>query len=79
MYVLHHADQPELYSDLPKEPQVSPMVRVWKGAAKPFGLAVIGLTALAGFFHYICVGPSESDERDEAAAKNMARKQEKTP
>jgi len=79
MYVLHHADQPELYNDLPKDPQISPMVRVWKGVAKPFGLALIGLTALAGFFHYIVVGPSETDERDEAAARDMARKLEKTP
>jgi len=79
MYVLHHADQPQLYSDLPKDPQISPMVRVWKGVAKPFGLALIGLTALAGFFHYIFVGPSETDERDEAAARDMARKLEKTP
>ncbi|MGO9995343.1 MAG: formate dehydrogenase N subunit beta transmembrane domain-containing protein [Steroidobacteraceae bacterium] len=41
-------------------------------------LALIGLTALAGFFHYIWVGPSEIDERDEAAARDMGRKPEKT-
>ncbi|HME37783.1 MAG TPA: formate dehydrogenase N subunit beta transmembrane domain-containing protein, partial [Steroidobacteraceae bacterium] len=79
MYVLHHADQPGLYSGLPDNPKISPLVRVWKGVAKPFGLVLIGLTALAGFFHYIRVGPMESDERDEAAAKDIARKPEKTP
>jgi formate dehydrogenase iron-sulfur subunit len=79
MYVLHHADQPQLYSDLPAEPHISPTVRLWKGLAKPLGLALIGFTALAGFFHYVSVGPSEIDERDEAAADDNARKLEKTP
>ena len=26
MYVLHHADKPELYADLPKDPKISPLV-----------------------------------------------------
>ena len=79
MYVLHHADQPQLYNDLPADPHISPGVRLWKGVAKPFALALMGFTVLAGFFHYIRVGPNETDERDEAAARDMARKQEKTP
>jgi formate dehydrogenase iron-sulfur subunit len=78
MYVLHHADQPQLYSDLPADPHISPAVRVWKGLAKPLGLALMGFTALAGFFHYIRVGPGETDEHDEAAARDMASKLEKT-
>jgi formate dehydrogenase subunit gamma len=41
MYVLHHADQPSLYHGLPDHPRISPMVRLWKGMAKP--LAVSGL------------------------------------
>ena len=53
MYVLHHADQPELYSDLPKDPHISPMVRTWKGFAKPLALAAMAFTAVAGFFHYV--------------------------
>ena len=79
MYVLHHADQPQLYSDLPADPHISPTVRLWKGVTKPLALAVMGMTALAGFFHYIRVGPNETDERDEVAAKDMTRKLEKTP
>jgi formate dehydrogenase iron-sulfur subunit len=83
MYVLHHADQPELYNDLPKDPQISPMVRAWKGFTKPLAVAAMAFTALAGFFHYIRVGPDETDERDEAAAQaaaqEMAKKQEKKP
>ncbi|MDV2115456.1 formate dehydrogenase subunit beta [Alcaligenes faecalis] len=74
MYVLHHADKPELYSDLPKDPQISPMVSLWKGVAKPLGVAAMALTALVGFFHYIRTGPNETDEEDERRADEDARK-----
>ncbi|HWK48849.1 MAG TPA: formate dehydrogenase subunit beta [Steroidobacter sp.] len=73
MYVLHHADQPQLYNDLPEDPHISPAVSVWKGATKPLALAGIVLTALAGFLHYIRVGRNETHESDEQAA---AREQE---
>jgi formate dehydrogenase iron-sulfur subunit len=79
MYVLHHADQPELYNDLPKDPQISPMVRAWKGITKPLAVAAMAFTALAGFFHYVRVGPDETDEGDEAAAQETAKKLEKPP
>ena len=68
MYVLHHADKPGLYNDLPDNPRVSPMVRLWKGAAKPIALGVMALTAFAGFLHYIRVGRNETRASDEAAA-----------
>jgi len=67
MYVLQHADRPELYA-LPKDPKISPWVSVWKGAAKPLALAALGLAALVGFFHYIKVGPNEVEE-DEKEGK----------
>ncbi|MCC7310124.1 MAG: formate dehydrogenase subunit beta, partial [Sulfuritalea sp.] len=35
MYVLHHADRPELYKGLPNDPSISPLVSLWKGFAKP--------------------------------------------
>ncbi len=41
MYVLHHADQPDLYHKLPKEPQIDTSISLWKGALKP--LAAAGL------------------------------------
>ena len=73
MYVLHHADRPQLYNGLPADPRISPTVRVWKGVAKPIALAGIALTALAGFFHFIRVGRNETAESDEqAAAKETA-------
>ena len=79
MYVLHHADQPELYNDLPKDPRISGVTRAWKGVTKPLALAAMAFTALAGFFHYIRVGPDEVDEKDEADAREAATKSEKTP
>lgn len=71
MYVLHHADRPGLYNDLPKDPEISPMVELWKGIAKPIGVAAMAFAALAGFFHYIRTGPNETDEEDERKAKEI--------
>ncbi len=67
MYVLQHADRPELYG-LPKDPKISPWVSLWKGAAKPLALVVLGLAALGSFFHYVKVGPNEVEE-DEKEGK----------
>jgi formate dehydrogenase iron-sulfur subunit len=47
------------------------MVALWKGIAKPLGLAAVALTALAGFFHYVRVGPNEVSEEDERRAEDM--------
>jgi formate dehydrogenase iron-sulfur subunit len=74
MYVLHHADQPALYSGLPAEPRISPVVRLWKGATKPLALGVIALTALAGFFNYVVSGPKETEPEDEEAAEREKEK-----
>jgi formate dehydrogenase iron-sulfur subunit len=61
MYVLKHADKPEIYHGLPADPHISPMVGLWKGALKPLALLAMGVTALAGFFHYVKVGPNDAD------------------
>jgi formate dehydrogenase iron-sulfur subunit len=82
MYVLHHADQPGLYAGLAANPRISPLVRLWKGRTKPLSLAIMALTALAGFFHFVRVGRNEVDESDEAAARaslDASRKPEKRP
>ncbi|NYT66416.1 formate dehydrogenase subunit beta [Alcaligenaceae bacterium] len=77
MYVLHHADQPGLYSNLPKDPVISPMVNLWKGIAKPIGVATMAFAALLGFFHYIRTGPEEiSDEDERRAAEDLDRPKE---
>jgi formate dehydrogenase iron-sulfur subunit len=64
MYVLPHGD-PELYR-LPAKPEVSPMVKFWRGGiAKGLGvLAMVGVV-VGGFFHYMKVGPLEVDEHDD--------------
>jgi formate dehydrogenase iron-sulfur subunit len=69
MYVLHHADQPRLYSGLPEKPRISPTVGLWKGATKPLALFAIVATAAIGFLHYIGIGPNETDEQDEEGAR----------
>jgi formate dehydrogenase iron-sulfur subunit len=64
MYVLQHADQPELYRDLPKNPSISLLVGLWKGAAKPLASLALGVAVLAGFFHYVTAGPNEVKEKE---------------
>jgi formate dehydrogenase iron-sulfur subunit len=59
MYVLQHADRPEIYHNLPADPHISPLVSLWKGPFKPLALAAMGVTMLAGLLHYLKVGPKE--------------------
>jgi formate dehydrogenase iron-sulfur subunit len=73
MYVLKHKDQPELYSGLPKDPQVSPLVSLWKGAFKPLALFAMGAAALAGFFHYVKVGPNDAEAEEETSDSEAGR------
>jgi formate dehydrogenase iron-sulfur subunit len=61
MYVLKHADKPGL-EDLPANPTINPMVSVWKGIAKPLAVAGMVGAVVAGFFHYMKVGPVEEKE-----------------
>lgn len=74
MYVLHHADKPELYAKLPKDPSISPLVSLWKGAAKPLATFAIGLAALGSLFHYVIKGPNEvSREIEEEVDKEVEK------
>jgi formate dehydrogenase iron-sulfur subunit len=75
MYVLQHADQPQLYN-LPKDPTISPLVGLWKGIGKPLALLALGLAAVGSFFHYVKVGPNDAEEEDAVDAK--ARSKERT-
>jgi len=74
MYVLHHADRPELYNNLPNNPSISPLVSLWKGFTKPLAMAAMGAVALGTLFHYITKGPNEvskqlEDELEKEDAK----------
>jgi formate dehydrogenase iron-sulfur subunit len=59
MYVLHHADRPQLYNGLPADPGISPLVSLWKGFAKPLASLALGAVALGSLFHYVMKGPNE--------------------
>lgn len=65
MYVLHHADQPQLYAGLPKDPGISPFVSMWKGMTKTLMNVGLGVAILGGFFHYMTQGPNEVNEEEE--------------
>ncbi|WP_392561625.1 formate dehydrogenase subunit beta [Orbus sturtevantii] len=78
MYVLHHAEQPNLYHGLAKNPQISEVVKFWKGAWKPLSAAAFIATFAGLVFHYMAVGPVEVDEDDIEHEKEFdkeARKQ----
>jgi formate dehydrogenase iron-sulfur subunit len=59
LYVLHHADRPQLYNGLPADPGISPLVSLWKGMAKPLASLALGAVALGSLFHYVMKGPNE--------------------
>ena len=64
VYVLPHGD-PELYR-LPKNPEVSPLVALWRsGVARALGVVTMASVVIAGIFHYMKVGPLEVDEHDD--------------
>ncbi|BCB20452.1 formate dehydrogenase subunit beta [Bosea sp. ANAM02] len=51
MYVLHHADKPQLYANLPNNPRISQVVELWKGLTKYAGMAAVGFAAAFAFVH----------------------------
>ncbi|MNV01448.1 Formate dehydrogenase, nitrate-inducible, iron-sulfur subunit [compost metagenome] len=65
MYVLHHADQPELYHNLPTDPKISLPVDLWKGILKPLSAAGFIATFAGLIYHYIGVGPNKETDDDE--------------
>jgi len=71
VYVLHHADQPEIYAGLPKNPTISPIVELWKGMTKYAGLAAIATFGVLGFIHHAINGPNRVSDEDEASAKRL--------
>ncbi|NML46621.1 formate dehydrogenase subunit beta [Ramlibacter sp. G-1-2-2] len=75
MYVLQHGDQPEIVG-LPAHPTISPLVGLWKGLAKPLAAVAMVGAVLAGFFHYMKVGPLEVEEDEEDESREDRRKRE---
>jgi formate dehydrogenase iron-sulfur subunit len=65
MYVLQHADRPELYQGLPKDPGISPLVVLWKELAKTLMNFGLGAAIAGGVIHYLVQGPNEVTEEEE--------------
>ena len=80
VYVLQHADRPNLYNGLPENPTISPWVSFWKGLAKPIAAAAMIGAVFAGFFHYMKNGPVEvadgidDNERGDGSAHDPAER-----
>ncbi len=62
MYVLQHADKPEVYCGLPRNPSIGAMVSLWKDGAKPLASLLFGAGIVGAFFHYVGMGPNEVSE-----------------
>jgi formate dehydrogenase iron-sulfur subunit len=73
MYVLPHGDKPEAYSGLPRDPAIAASVGAWKGPLKPVGLALLGLTALGAFIHYLKYGRKEIEHESTAGGERGPR------
>ncbi|MGE0737183.1 MAG: formate dehydrogenase subunit beta [Alphaproteobacteria bacterium] len=71
LYVLHHADKPEIYAGLPKNPVISPVVEIWKGLTKYAGLAAIAAFGVLGLAHYVIARPNRVSQADEDNAKRL--------
>jgi formate dehydrogenase iron-sulfur subunit len=70
MYVLQHADKPEIYNDLPKDPSISAMVSLWKDGAKPLATFALAAGVFGAFIHYVTKGPNEVSEETEKEFNN---------
>lgn len=71
MYVLQHNDKPSLYSGLPDNPQISPMVDFWKGSAKKVGLVAAGIATVGAVLHSIFARANKVSEHDDQRAQAL--------
>ena len=77
IYVLHHADKPEIYAGLPADPQISPVVEAWKGVTKTVGLAAIGVMAVGAALHGFLARPNEVTPRDRENAQRLVDEEDR--
>ena len=62
IYVLQHADKPELYHKLPTDPRISRAIHGWKGWLKPVAAIAFFATLGGTLFHYVGVGQQTVDD-----------------
>ncbi|MFA6265558.1 MAG: formate dehydrogenase subunit beta [Pseudolabrys sp.] len=74
MYVLQHADQPQIYANLPKNPHISQVVELWKGVTKYAGLTAMAAFAAIGVIHHLVKGPNTVPPEDERKAEELVGK-----
>lgn len=72
IYVLHHADKPEIYAGLPSNPRISPVVELWKGMTKYAGMGLIAAAAVGAFIHRVVAGPNRVTAEDEESAAKLS-------
>jgi formate dehydrogenase iron-sulfur subunit len=76
MYVLHHADRPNLYAGLPVDPSISPLVSLWKGVTKPLAVLALAGVVVGSLFHYVIKGPNEVSRETEEEIEKEIEKEE---
>ena len=81
MYVLHHADKPQLYAAACPTTcsRISPFIEIWKSAYKPLAVAATAFAAVAGFFHYVTAGPNKVQAEDDEEARHLIEQRDKAP
>ncbi|BDG10720.1 formate dehydrogenase subunit beta [Anaeromyxobacter paludicola] len=71
LYVMPHGD-PALYRK-PRDPSISPLVALWRSTfARTLGAVTMGAVFLAGFFHWMKVGPVDPDARPEGGEEKRS-------
>ncbi len=71
MYVLHHADQPALYANLPADPTISPVVEGWKGPVKTAGLIAAGVAIAGAALHGLFARANKVSAHEEEEAQEL--------
>ncbi|MGO4173763.1 formate dehydrogenase subunit beta [Bosea sp. TAF32] len=71
MYVLHHADQPQLYANLPANPRISQVVELWKGLTKYAGMAAVGFAAAFAFVHATVARRNDVSRAEDREAEHL--------
>jgi formate dehydrogenase iron-sulfur subunit len=76
MYVLHHADQPQLYAGLPNNPRISQVVELWKGLTKYAGMAAVGFAAAFAFVHATIARRNDVSRAEDREAEHLIDEEE---
>ena len=71
MYVLQHADQPEIYAACQRIRGSARLSSFGKGVTKYAGLTAIGGFCRVRLLHYLVTGPNRVPPKDEEDAKRL--------